>query len=151
MAPPSASAGSSAWVRKKTPLRCTFTRSSKSFSVVAANGAVRSVPALLTRKSNVVLPQRASLGAELLGEVREGVHDAGIEPQRDGGTSQIRDSGHDFLGLSLVASIGHDDIDARLGEVQRVGAPETSIGSGDDGDLLGDAHDDSLVARRGSR
>ncbi|WSM28470.1 hypothetical protein OIE87_53315 [Streptomyces mirabilis] len=59
MAPLSASTGSRVCVRKYTPLRCTSTRSSKSFSVVSANGAVRSVPALLTRKSNVVLPQRA--------------------------------------------------------------------------------------------
>jgi hypothetical protein len=87
-------------------------------------------------------PAGLQLATELLGEGSEGVHGAGVQPQRDGGSPQAGD----LVGLGLVAAVRHDDIDARPGKVQGVGPPETPVGSGDDGDLLRGAHDGSSVA-----
>ena len=48
MPPPSRSSGSACWVRKNTPLNCTFSTSSNCASVVSANETPRPAPALLT-------------------------------------------------------------------------------------------------------
>jgi hypothetical protein len=66
MRPPSASSGSSAWVRKYGPFTWTAKTWSNSASVVSFRGLYRPVPALLTRMSKVPsgsLPRRVSTKA----------------------------------------------------------------------------------------
>lgn len=87
------------------------------------------------------VPFGLELDAELLGEVCERVHDAGVELQPDRGVADSSDGGHDIVRLLFVAAVGHDYVDARLCQMQRVGLPEATIAPGDDGDLLVCTHD----------
>ena len=133
MRPPSASSGSSAWVRKNTPLTWTLNSRSNCASVVSAKLAISPWPALLTRWSKrVAAPGLASAARTLLDEAGKRGDVADVELQRDRLAAERLDLGHDGLGSLGAAAVGEDDVAAAARDADGGVAAEAAAAAGDD-------------------
>src|SRR4051812_48075530 len=98
MRPPSASKGSNAWVRKKTPFTWVSNSASNWASVVSAILAMSPCPALLTKVIEIVSPpDRPQRSANLFGKARERRYIRHIQLNSDRLAAQRCDFGDDSL------------------------------------------------------
>ena len=138
MRPPSAISGSSAWVRKNAPLKCTSTRRSNCASVVSAIDARVAMAGVVDQVVEAcrVARRRAARLRRRSAKAAKCRDLAGIQLQGDGGAGPApaisRDDGLRFVGL---AAVGEDHVAASARDVQGSVAAQAAAAAGDEGDL----------------
>ncbi len=113
MRPPSANSGSSACVRKYTPLKWTLTSPSNCASVVSADQGVIAVAGVVDEMVEGLAPPGFAQGrAQALGEGAESGDVAAVELEGERLAAQGGDFPDDGLRLVGAALVGDDDVAA---------------------------------------
>ena len=135
MRPPSASTGSSFWVRKNGPLSWMFTRVSNCSSVVSAQLAWMPMPALFTRKSKVSRPKsRCRVSPTWAAKAPK--PELSLTSRRSmRARPPRRSTSRATAWASSAWLVGADDVDALGRQVQRRVLAKATAGAGDECDL----------------